>query len=165
MSALLGKVMAIWSAGIEKRMVGKHGRRIAILLVLAAVLPGGCGDDAGGRLAVSGMVTIKGKPVEAGMIEFTPAAGSSGGGTYTPSGAVIENGRYEIPRKQGLVPGKYKVSISSPDKHNKLGGDELPGPTSSRTSKDLIPPEFNLKTKLTVEVKKEGPNTFDFPVP
>jgi hypothetical protein len=136
------------------------------LFVLTVVLAtGGCGDDAGGRQAVSGSVTLKGKPVAEGMIDFIPLAGPSGGGTYTKSGAVIKDGKYTIPKNQGLVPGQYKVSLSAPDKHHKLGGDELPGPTSSRTSKNLIPPEYNLKTKQVVEVKKDGPNTIDFTIP
>jgi hypothetical protein len=85
--------------------------------------------------------------------------------SYTRTGAVIRDGEYLVPRDKGLVPGKYKVSISAPDKLHKLGGDELPGPTSSRTSKNLIPPEYNLKTKLEVEVRKDKPNRFDFAVP
>jgi len=154
------------SISIKKVIVGKCDSRIALLLVLAAAFPaGGCGDDARGLRAVSGTVTLKGTPVEVGMIDFIPAAGTSGGGTYTKSGAVIADGKYEIPKEKGLVPGKYKVSISAPDKHHKLGGDELPGPTSSRTSKNLIPPEYNLRTKLEVDVKKEGPNTIDFAIP
>jgi hypothetical protein len=149
---------------IGKNGLAKSNGRIAALVLFAAVLPAGGCDDPGGLQTVSGMVTLKGKPVEMGMIEFIPVAAASADTTYTKSGAVIENGRYDIPKQQGLVPGRYKVSISAPDKRNKMGGDELPGPTSSRTSKDLIPPEFNLKTKLEVEVKK-GPNTFDFLVP
>jgi hypothetical protein len=150
----------------DNRTDRERGGRVALLLALAAILPAsGCGDDALGRQAVSGTVTLKGKPVEVGMLEFRPAAPASDGATYTRSGAVIADGKFDIPKEKGLVPGKYKVSISAPDKHHKLGGDELPGPTSSRTSKDLIPPEYNLKTKLEVEVKNDRPNTFDFAVP
>jgi hypothetical protein len=150
---------------IRKKTAGNlFGAPVRVVIAAALFLAGGCEDDAGGRQAISGSVTVKGKPVEMGMIEFIPVAGASMDGTYIKSGAVIENGKYEIPKKKGLVPGRYKVTMSAPDKHNKMGGDELPGPTSSRTSKDLIPPEFNLKSKLEVEVKK-GPNNFDFAVP
>jgi len=147
-------------------VIGRSVGRGVRLLIVAGILSlaGGCEDDAGGRQAVSGTVTLKGKPVEMGMIEFLPLAAASADRTYTKSGAVIEQGNYDIPKPKGLVPGMYKVTISAPDKHQKVGGDELPGPTSSRTSKDLIPPEFNLKSKLEVEVKK-GPNTFDFAIP
>lgn len=145
--------------------MGRCGKLTALLVALAAgLLSGGCGD-AEGLQPVSGTVTLKGNPVAEGMIEFMPTSGASKGRTYTRSGAVIKDGKYTVPRDQGLVPGEYKVSISVPDKHHKLGGDELPGPTSSRTSKNLIPPEYNLKTKLVVEVKKDGPNAFDFPIP
>jgi hypothetical protein len=150
---------------IGKKIVGTVvGRVVRVATIAALFLAGGCEDDAGGRQAVSGAVTVKGKPVEMGMIEFIPVAGASAGGTYIKSGAAIENGKYEIPKQKGLVPGRYKVTMSAPDKHNKMGGNELPGPTSSRTSKDLIPPEYNLKSKVEVQVKK-GPNNFDFAVP
>jgi hypothetical protein len=139
--------------------------RVALLLALATVLPAGGCDNAKGLQAVSGTVTLKGKPVEFGMLEFRPTAAASGTAVYTRSGAVIADGKFEIRKDKGLVPGKYKVSISAPDKHHKLGGDELPGPTSSRTSKDLIPAEYNLKSKLEVEVRNDRPNTFDFAVP
>ena len=144
-------------------MVAQNGGRVALLLALAAVLlAGGCRDDPMGLQAVSGTVTLKGKPVDSGLLEFRPMANSA---TYTRSGAVIADGKFEIPKEKGLVPGKYKVSISAPDKHHKLGGEELPGPTSSRTSKDLIPPDYNLKTKLEVEIRNDHPNTFKFDVP
>src|SRR5262245_15145756 len=121
-------------------IVGRGSRSLVLLVIVTAALPaGGCGDDAGGRQAVSGIVTVKGKPVDEGMIDFIPVGGASTGSKYTKSGAVIKDGKYTIPRNQGLIPGEYKVSISAPDKHHKLGGDELPGPTSSRTSKNLIP--------------------------
>ena len=154
------------SMTIEQASPGNGSKRLGLLVALAAIVTaGGCGDNAGGRQAVSGTVTLKGKPVEVGMLEFRPAAGASDGITYTRSGAVIADGKFEIPKEKGLVPGRYKVSISAPDKHHKLGGDDLPGPTSSRTSKDLIPPEYNLKTKLEVDVKKDRSNAFDFAIP
>jgi hypothetical protein len=150
----------------QKRTLSRCEGPTAFLLALSVtLLSSGCGDDAGGRRAVSGTVTLKGNPVAEGMIDFIPAAGPTKGSRYTKSGAVIKDGQYTIPKNQGLMPGEYKVSISAPDKHHKLGENELPGPTSSRTSKNLIPPEYNLKTKLIVEVKKDGPNTIDFAIP
>ena len=151
---------------IRNTGVGRPGGRILYLLLWATVLStGGCADDAGGQQAVSGTVTLKGKPVAMGMIEFLPVASTSPGETLSKSGAVIDNGKFDIPKQKGLLPGRYKVSISAPDKQHTLGDDELPGPTSSRTHKDLIPPEYNLKTKQEVEVKKNEPNKFDFAVP
>src|SRR5689334_16254156 len=115
--------MSLW---INKTIAGKPSGRVAWLLLFAVVLPaGGCGDDAGGRRAVFGTVTLKGQPVDMGIITFIRAEG----GTVFQSGGVVANGRYEMPKDKGLIPGRYKVSISYPDKHNKLGGDELPGPT------------------------------------
>ena len=153
------------STSLPKTILSKGRSRVVYLVVVMVILSAaGCGDDGRGLQPVSGTVTLKGKPVAEGMLEFRPV-GSPTGADYTKAGAVIHDGNYVIPRDQGLVPGKYKVSISAPDKLHKLGGDELPGPTSSRTSKDLIPPEYNLKTKLEVEVRKDQPNKFDFNIP
>jgi hypothetical protein len=154
------------SISLLKTVIRKGGGSLAYLVAVAGILSAlGCGEDPRGLQPVSGIVMLKGKPVSEGLLEFTPVGGSSAGTSYTRAGAVIRDGNYVIPRNQGLVPGKYKVSISAPDKHHKLGGDELPGPTSSRTSKNLIPPEYNLKSKLEVEVRKDRPNAFDFDIP
>jgi hypothetical protein len=154
------------STSIQKTIIGKGDSPLAYLVAAAALLWAcGCSDNPRGLQPISGTVTLKGKPVAEGMLDFWPVGGSSTGANYTRAGAVIHDGNYDIPRKDGLVPGKYKVSISAPDKLHKLGGDELPGPTSSRTSKDLIPPEYNLKTKLEVEVRKDQTNKFDFNIP
>src|SRR5438094_5861676 len=101
------------SFSTDESTLRKNGGRVALLLALAAVLPaGGCGDNGKGLQTVSGTVTLKGKPVESGMLEFRPTAAASGAAAYTRSGAVIADGKFEIPKEKGLVPGKYKVSIS-----------------------------------------------------
>ncbi len=119
---------------------------------LLAVLLAGCGDG-DGRQAVSGTVTFKGQPVD-GSIDFIPAAGAG-----TQAGAVIEKGRYSIPRDKGLVPGTYKVMIFSPD--NKEVTPDPGGNPFLAKAKERIPAEYNEKTTLTREVKPGG-NTFDF---
>ncbi|MFO0843973.1 MAG: hypothetical protein U0797_16505 [Gemmataceae bacterium] len=136
----------------------------AIRPVLAAALLGvsACGDPLGGRQAVSGGVTFQGKPLGRGTILFLPATP----GLPTQSGAAIADGRYSIPRSQGLVPGRYKVAISSPDGRSPdAGGDALPGPSGNFASKDRIPPAYNLDSKEEVEVTRGGPNRFDYKVP
>src|SRR5687768_18486378 len=85
---------------------------VAVLLLLA----GGCGDRAGGRQEISGTVTLKGQPVDEGVIEFHPLDNTSTDQLVTKSGAMITDGKYLIRKDQGLVPGKYRVIISSGDK-------------------------------------------------
>jgi hypothetical protein len=134
---------------------------VAILLLLA----GGCGDNAGGRQEISGTVTLKGQPVDEGFIEFHPLdKPSDPDQLVTKSGALIKDGKYFIPKAQGLVPGKYRVVISSGDKNAPLTEPGSPGPKNI-FSKERIPADYNQKTKQVVEVKKEGPNQFDYPIP
>jgi hypothetical protein len=135
----------------------------AIRLLLAAALIGcvACGDPHGGRQAVSGSVTFQGKPLDRGTITFLPASPD----LPTQSGAAITGGKYSIPRDKGLVPGKYKVAINSPDGRPPDGGDAPPGPSGNFASKDRIPPAYNLDSKEEVVVKKGGPNAFDYKIP
>jgi hypothetical protein len=74
-----------------------------------------------------------------------------------------------IPRENGLKPGKYLVRVTAGDgitPVNTLDPELGPGPTGSTNivSKDLVPPEWNAKSKQQVTVTKEGPNTFDFDI-
>jgi hypothetical protein len=122
---------------------------------------GGCGPDYGDRQEVSGTISLKGVPLKQGVIEFLPI-GSDGA---TKGGAVIADGKYQIPRASGLVPGKYRVLISAPDAMSPINSDQPPGPSGNYVAKDLLPPEYNTKSKQEIEVKKPGPNVFDFPIP
>lgn len=131
--------------------------RLALLIPVVAVLLG-CGGS-GGRERITGTIKFKGQLLDKGTIAFHPQD-TSGGATF--EGSTITNGQYEVPAKQGLLPGKYKVVISSPDATAKA--DPLPG-ESGPLAKDRIPPEFGTAGNKVVEVKKGGPNVFDFDIP
>jgi hypothetical protein len=134
---------------------------VSSALWLAASLAG-CGEAGDGlpREAVSGTVTLDGKPLARGVLQMLPAG--QGGGT--PCGALIEDGKFAIARRQGPVPGEYVVTInSSPD--GAPGGAPAgpPGPVSSaERPKELIPPEYNAQSKLTATVKADSPNMLEF---
>jgi hypothetical protein len=125
---------------------------------LAAALLAGLGCGASDpRQAVSGAVTWKGQPLAAGMIRFLPA-----GGAGTEQGAVITDGRYEIPKGQGLLPGTYAVKVFSPDPNSGQGPPDVPpGERGGYPAKERIPAKYNAQTTLTFEVKAGTPNTFD----
>lgn len=136
--------------------------RIA-LACLALCLFAGCSDEAGDRQEISGEVSFQGAPLETGSIEFLPLhTGESD--VVTKSGAPITGGKYSIPRLQGLVPGRYRVSITSAPQHppDEVGG--LPGP-SGPSPPDRIPPEYNIHSNLEVTVTASESNTFDFDIP
>jgi hypothetical protein len=135
---------------------------LAFLIVCAAAVPvAGCSDPYGGRMEVSGGVTLQGKPLPKGVIRFAPLDNQD-----TESGAPVVNGEYKIPRQSGLKPGKYLVQITSGD--GKTPNDEEagnPGGSTNIVSIDLIPEDWNIRSTQQVEVKADGANKFDFPIP
>jgi len=137
--------------------------RAASLLAIAAILSAaglfsGCGAaaDPYGRLPVKGSVTLDGTALPSGEIVFT-----SDSVVPLISGTKIVNGQFAIPKDQGLAPGVYKVTINSILETAHPSGDVMNHPTEF---KELIPEEFNKKSKLTAEVQNAGENTFSFDV-
>jgi hypothetical protein len=122
---------------------------------------GGCSEKSDGlpRLAVSGTVTLDGQPLPKGLIQFLPSSQQE----VMSGGAVIEGGNYSIARNEGLLPGKYRVEITSSAGSEPPPPGEPPGPARV-TAKDVIPEQYNLKSTLTAEVKAGGTNTFEFPL-
>ena len=139
-------------------------RRYALalpLLALAAVAVPGCKDDPGGRQAVSGEVTFKEQPLGQGTIQFLPPDTAK---DATPGVAQIRDGKYELPKPSGLRPGPYRVVISAGSTGAKVKENEPPG-ESGPPPKELIPPDWNVNSKQGVDVRRAGPNKFDFFIP
>jgi len=138
-------------------------RGLALMLGLIILPPMGCSapvEDNLPREAISGTVTLDGQPLPKGTIQFRPASQEA-----TAAVGMIDDGRFAIPRSEGLVPGKYKVQIASrEDSGGPLAGGELPGApdVSKKKPAALIPARYNTKTELTAEVKSGGPNDFPF---
>lgn len=86
-----------------------HGRSALILAAVAAlaVCQAGCGKHSA---SVSGSVTLDGKPLATGVVNFTPAA--TGASAYANIGA---DGRYALQTgaEAGLEPGSYKVTVAA----------------------------------------------------
>jgi hypothetical protein len=133
-----------------------HATRLMALASLAAIL--GCGDsDASSRAAVQGSVTLDGQPIAEGSITFFPTgttAGPSAGGT-------IENGRYSIPRANGVVVGQNRVEITG----NRKTGTKTRDPSNPKReidqSEQFVPEKFNRKSEL-VKTVGQGANSIDF---
>lgn len=126
-------------------------RTLFVLLGAAALAAGGCG---GGPAAVSGVVTLDGKPVEGATVSFSPeGAGTVGGST----GKTGPDGRYTLRTvtadKPGAAPGKHKVTIS-------LSRTDAKNPDGAVT--DAIPAKYNTKSELTFDVPSGGTDKADF---
>lgn len=126
----------------------------------------GCGDSDDGRLEITGTIKMKGQPIkDEAMVQFSPSDGQSTEGLVGTRG-----GAFTLPKKNGLKPGKYKVSVSLGDGKtavNPVDPDAPPGPGGGTNiiSKELVPADWNTKSKQFVTVTKEGPNKFDFEIP
>ena len=132
-----------------------------LLLAFVLVFVAGCGPgNPLGRKAISGKITLNGAPLKDGSIEFVPLAADG-----VNSGAMIVDGAYSIVTAKGLPVGKYTVRIFSVQAR---GGEPGPNSPSSFASAppgvDLIPPEYNTKSKHAVEVTAEGPNEFNYDI-
>jgi len=133
---------------------------------LAATL--GCGEDdgIGERTAVRGVVTYNGQPVPGGTVSFLndTAGGRNGGGDIGPDGSYAAT---TMKPGDGLVPGKYKVTVSSVE----VDMSKVVGNPGGLYRSDLIkkaPKKINVPKKfanpttsgLALEVKSE-PLTYD----
>lgn len=118
----------------------------------------GCGPDTGGRVPVSGTVTLGGEPLEQGTIEFHP----TGEGTIT--GGTIRDGRFDIPATQGALPGEYEVRIFAADMEGAPMDDPNapPGESDRPLQPELIDARYNTESELTAEIGESGATDLNF---
>lgn len=140
-------------------------RRISLVLALGGLLAatgfgcGGGGEDTLPREAVSGTILFEGAPLTQGSIQFMPMAQSETGAA-TAGASSITDGKYSIAQEQGLVPGAYKVIISSAPPGEPVT-EEMPG-MAPPTPRDLIPAKYNASTTLNAEIKAGVDNDINF---
>jgi hypothetical protein len=131
----------------------QHVRKSVLLLAVLGACTG-----CGGRLRIEGKVTLDGAPVDGGKIMFLQGSGPGS----DKGNAPILDGKYVIEGEaaKNLTPGSYVVQIHWIQKVAKAG----PNPANVDTSpavKQLIPPQYNVKSTLTRDVTS-GTNQFDF---
>ena len=140
-------------------MVSRRTLILGCAMLFLAVLAAGC-SASGDNMEIKGTVKLEGQPLDQGSIRFVSSDGR------TVSGGEIKNGAYELPKKNGLLPGKYLVQITSGDGKTPASDEEIAAPGGTNiVSVDRIPPEWNINSKKEVEVTKGGKNTFDFDIP
>ena len=137
---------------------GRKAIHAAVVVLLMTV--GGCaGGDGLPREPITGRVTLEGKPLDLGNIQFMAADPS---GAITGGGATITEGRYEIDRGQGLVPGVYRVMIFAADAPSDVTVPAASDVQTDALTKPRVSERYNTKSDLQVEVIKGGENAFDF---
>jgi len=133
--------------------------RVAALLLIV-VSTCGCGGDAR-RASIVGTVTLDGEPLPEGAIAFIPTAGNKGPST----GAVVSDGRFEVPQQRGPFVGQNRVEIRA----SRETGRMIPDPRHPRGPNvplvpefaEYVPEHYNDASTLVREVK-QGRNTLDF---
>ena len=139
-------------------------RPLAVAMLLTASAALGCSSATEGireipRVAVSGEVTLDGKPLPEGKIELVPL-GSESGDTAV---ADIQDGRFSIIRAVGPSPGKHKVKISS-RKSLKIAEGQEPGGAPNKREPEKIPKKYNAQSTLEVDIPDSGSAKLDFPL-
>ncbi len=123
----------------------------------------GCDSNSSGvdtlpRVAVHGTITLDGKPLPEGKLQFQPDP--SGTGIVTV--AEIQEGRFSLDRSNGPTPGKYHVIVSSIPVYKIKPGDE-PGGGPPKSGPETIPKWYmGASSELTAEVEDDSPQSFDF---
>ena len=128
----------------------------SLLIALIATGCGGPASDGLPREAVSGKVTLDGKPLASGMISFDPDNTQP---NPVAVGGAITGGAYSITREQGPTPGNYRISIYGGAGETIPEGD--PG-MPPKPTKDPVPAKYNALSELKAEVKGGTANAFDF---
>ncbi len=125
-----------------------------MVVTMAGLLLAGC-ENTGGKIGVSGNVSLKGAPLDKGTITFLVPE------EQTPTAATsIENGKYAIPAVSGLLPGKYRVRISAIEEFP-ISPEEYAAGKQPPLNRERVPAKYNTDSQEIVEVTK-GKNQFDF---
>lgn len=124
----------------------------------------GSGGSAAALVTVKGRVTLDGQPGADLLINFSPDAVSKdqnevGMGSTATTDA---QGKYELSYKgaggkKGAVIGKHKVTIE----RGFAGGGPAGGATGA-AEQEPLPPQYNMETTLTADVKDQDVNEINF---
>ena len=146
------------------RLSGSYVNALPLLILSWMLSILGCGGSTNpdGRLDVSGMITLNGKPLEGlSGIRFDQVGGGDGGGK-----GQIRNGAYEITGYDAVKPGKYIVRIFATvdydRKTGKLADNQIK--EGDAIAVDLIPTEFNSNSKIEFEVVQGKKNVFNYDI-
>jgi hypothetical protein len=115
----------------------------------------GCGH--GGRVSVEGTVTLDGRPLKTGTVQFRPLAGTNG----PTAGANVVDGKFVVPPQGGPFLGKFRVEITAVGKTGRKVSN-LTGTGLTDECVQILPSRYNTASELQADVTANGPNHFDF---
>lgn len=119
-----------------------YSGHVCLLMALAA--SAGCGSN--GLAQIQGTVTLDGEPLEGASVEFRPLT-AEGSPSYSVE-STDADGHFAMgytADKAGVLPGKYKVSISTMF-------DEMLENGRTKRHPERVPRRYNERTELEVDV-------------
>lgn len=122
-------------------------------MALALAMIAGCGGPSDGfeRFPAEGTVTLDGRPLESGTINFIPER--EGASSSVP----IADGAFRLRGGDGLSPGPYRVEIFSV----RATGRQVPSLDDPGALVDeitnIIPEQYNIRSSLKAEIPAGGP--------
>lgn len=133
-------------------------KQLVVVVLLSAFLCG-CGSGGPQRAAVQGEVTLGGRPLEKGSILFRPTEDTKG----PTAGGRIENGRYEISRKDGPLVGMNRIEINAFQPTGRQVPKVIGNPEAGLMDEviEVIPKKYNVDSTLVREVNTDS-NILDF---
>jgi hypothetical protein len=134
-------------------MSRRNWRSWLIAACVAVLFAGdGCSGDGLPRQPVSGFVTLDGQPLASGAISFFPHL-LKDPDYPVGAGAMIDRGYFSIPRGEGLVPGRYEVTINSAATRAKRRQNRSEPGNDRAVGKERIPEKYNSKSRMAIEIK------------
>lgn len=135
---------------------------VASLLVISNLV--GCSGNSSGLNLVpaKGTITLDGAPLAGADVEFTPQnvkANADGLGGSSGFTNTDDAGRFEMYTASyaGVQPGEYRVRI------HKISQPEINNPEARvPIGKELVPPQYNTKSDLVVEIGEDGNSDLNF---
>jgi len=133
-----------------------HGFPIHLVALLTILAPG-CNDSSDGLGKIHGNVTLDGAPLVKAQIQFFALDGGVG-----TDGKVVD-GLYNIPARDGLSAGKYRVEFSLDKKTGKKVPDPDGGPGDMKDEVlEGLPAKFNQKSTLQIDFDPSQTKSFNF---
>jgi hypothetical protein len=117
------------------------------LLSAACLLVAGCSQEPK-TYPVSGTVTLNGEPLKEGDVTFQ----STDPAVSADAGKVVD-GRFEFRARAGEKRVEIRCSQVVPGRTTPMGGP---------LRLEIIPPQYNDKSELTVNVSPDGRNEYEF---
>lgn len=136
-----------------------------IFLCLVVVFPlAGCRkqQNPDGRQDVTGKITLNGKPLKNGTINFSDKSPENAGG----AGGLISQGSFTLTGEYGIKPGTYSVKIYAARDYDRATGEVATDqtPMGNLVPIDIIPAEFNKKSQMTFTVEEGKKNVFNLDI-